>query len=590
MAGLVRRAAQPGSALRAAAEPRTRSSLHSIARVLRASAVVHGYNPSNADPTSVNLSTLAASAPAGASTMQAMWQTVSPVPYSSPMVSVLGLSGLQVVLGGFDNIYHHELKERLPWTGTAHQEQTIHAIRGGLYTVVFLALAGLHPQGAAAVGLAGVLVGEMGLTLWDFVTEDATRSHRGGLLPSERITHTLLTLNYGALLACWLPVMLNDWAAKPTGIAATWYGAPSAFCCVAAAGVAAWSVRDFTSTKRLARFASNEALAPLTLGIRKPRSRILVTGGTGFIGVPLVKALLREGHDVTVLTRDRAGAARRFEHASDGKISFVESLGALDPSAPLDAVVNLAGEPLAGRRWSKAQQERLFASRVDLTERLVQFLAEMPEDARPAVLVSGSAIGWYGAALPSDDVTEASPAAETSSLSHRLCASWEEAALGAESLGIRVALPRIGIVLGREGGALSQMLTPFEFGLGGPMGSGKQMMPWIHKDDLLRVLAECVNDEQLSGPVNAVAPNPVSNEVLTKTLGSVMRRPTFMRVPEFSLKLLFGADLAHELLLTGQRVVPTRLNEHGFQFSYPDLEPALREIVHGTNTANKKEE
>jgi len=551
----------------------------------------------------LHLSTAAASASASASGVETaaatakaamalpgaerLWELVATVPYSHPMTAVLGLAGAQVALGGFDNIYHHELKERLPWTGTASTEQRIHCIRGGLYAAVFVALSGLHPTGAAALGLAGVLVAEAGLTLWDFVTEDATRKHRGGLPPTERVTHTLLTLNYGALLACWLPVILGDWAARPTGLEWTYYGLPTVLGFTAAAGVGAWSVRDYYSLARLARFAHNAASQPLTLALRRPRSRVLVTGGTGMLGVPLVTALLREGHDVTVLVRDRATAALKLEDPTGGhgggggRLAFITSFDDLDPAAPIDAVVNLAGEPLAARRWSKEQQRRLFDSRVALTRRLVSHLAAMPADARPEVLVSGSAIGYYGAAMPGGDVHEDSPPAETESLSHRLCSQWEAAAGEAAPLGVRVVQIRTGVVLGRDGGALAQMLTPFEFGLGGPMGSGKQVMPWIHIDDILRVVAEAINNPALAGAVNGTAPQPATNEELTGALAAVMRRPNLLRVPAFALKLLFGGQFAHELLLTGQRVVPRRLTDAGFQFAYPTLEGALREVVKG---------
>mmetsp|Transcript_17528 Transcript_17528/g.61609 ORF Transcript_17528/g.61609 Transcript_17528/m.61609 type:complete len:247 (-) Transcript_17528:180-920(-) len=160
-------------------------------------------------------------------------------------------------------------------------------------------------------------------------------------------------------------------------------------------------------------------------------------------------------------------------------------------------------------------------------------------------------------------------------------AALDAAAGEAAPLGVRVVQIRTGVVLGRDGGALAQMLTPFEFGLGGPMGSGKQVMPWIHIDDILRVVAEAINNPALAGAVNGTAPQPATNEELTGALAAVMRRPNLLRVPAFALKLLFGGQFAHELLLTGQRVVPRRLTDAGFQFAYPTLEGALREVVKG---------
>ena len=558
-----------------------------------------------------------------------LWSLISNLPPSHAMVAPLCLAGVQVAMGAFDNIYHHEIKERLPWSTTALKEQHIHSLRGGMYVMVFFALAGVEPHGYLAYGLAGTLVVECGITLWDFVTEDRTRLHRGGLIPSERITHTLMTLNYGAILACWLPVLLFDWGAQSTGIVFVNYGLPSLLSAVAATCVGAWCVRDAYSVRRLARIVAAEAATPLVLGLHprastvsgsgqtqtqtqthiQTRLRILVTGGTGFLGLRLCSTLLREGHDVTLLTRDCVTAAIRLDAACRsstdsplrGRISFVEDISTLDPSSPLDIVINLAGEPLSASRWTSARQAKLFSSRVDLTHKLVAFLRSMPPSARPEVMVSASAIGYYGAGYAADkaastavggvgdaspvEVTESSLPAETASLSHRLCLEWEATARQAESLGIRVVLPRIGVVLGRQGGALAQMLTPFEFGLGGPLGHGRQWLPWIHIDDVLRAFALMVNDRSLSGPVNAVAPVPATSQQLADTLGQVLRRPSMIPVPALALKLLLGSQLAEELLLTGQYIVPKKLLEEcqagRFQYKYPTLDEALREAALG---------
>lgn len=436
-----------------------------------------------------------------------------------------------------------------------------------------------------------------------------------------------MTLNYGAILSCWLPVLLFDWAAQSTGIVFVNYGLPSLLSAVAATCVGAWCVRDAYSVRRLACIVAAEAATPLVLDLNprvsvaatttlghpqtnfQSRLRILVTGGTGFLGLRLCSTLVREGHDVTLLTRDCVTAAIRLDAACRsttdsplrGRVSFVEDISSLDPSSPLDIVINLAGEPLPARRWTSTQQATLFASRVDLTHKLVAFLRSMPPSARPEVLVSASAIGYYGAGYAADraaskvaeelgttspvELTESSLPVETASLSHRLCLEWEATARQAESLGIRVVLSRIGVVLGRQGGALAQMLTPFEFGLGGPLGHGRQWLPWIHIDDVLRSFALMVNDRSLSGPVNVVAPVPTTSQQLADTLGQVLTRPSMIPVPAFALKLLLGSQLAEELLLTGQYIVPKKLLEEcragRFQYKYPTLDGALREAALG---------
>jgi len=178
-------------------------------------------------------------------------------------------------------------------------------------------------------------------------------------------------------------------------------------------------------------------------------------------------------------------------------------------------------------------------------------------------------------------ITEDSKPAETESLTYKLCKDWEESALAAEKLGIRVVLLRTGLVLGREGGMMLNLLVPFEFGLGGKLGSGQQYMPWIHIDDMLGIVAHILNNDTIKGAVNATAPNPVTNAVFTTTLGAVMKRPTFMKLWPFQLRLIFGTQLADELLLTGQQVIPKKLTEEQYKFKYGELRNALGEIVRG---------
>ena len=425
------------------------------------------------------------------------WTAVSALPWEHPMSAVLALALAQVAMGGFDNVYHHELKERLPWSTTAHTEQSIHCVRGALYTLLFACFAGVTPTGAAAYGLAGVLAVEATLTMYDFVTEDKTRwRFAAGLPPSERVTHTLLTLNYGALLALWLPVMLgpSGWAALPTGVHFHSYGWLSAVNAAAGAGVGLWSVRDYFATKRLQRFAAQATASPPAVGLSLPNQNVLVTGGTGFVGSRLVACLLREGHSVTVLTRNRAAAARILCATGSDNVGLLTLVTSLDvfrtPSGIVlqgrfDVVFNLAGAPLADGRWSDERKRVLEQSRLGTTHAVVKHMAAYASgQQQQPVLVSASAVGYYGVVAPGEGtkepcafVSEDTAPVERETFSQRLCEGWEAEAMKAAPHGVRVVSPRLGVVLGRDGGALAQMLPPFEFCLGGPISSGKQVRP-----------------------------------------------------------------------------------------------------------------
>jgi uncharacterized protein (TIGR01777 family) len=492
------------------------------------------------------------------------------------MFPVLCLSGAQVAMGAFDNFYHHEFTERLPWTPTAAHEQHIHAIRGSVYVGVFACFAGVVPQGALAYGLAAALVGEVGVTCWDFVVEDATRLRYPA---TERVTHTLMAINYGAILGHWLPLVLGTWALQPTGLALQSYGAFTPLYAACAAGLGAWAVRDQLASRRLQRFAQQPL--PQLPELAGAPLRVLVSGGSGFIGLRLVRCLLHQGHAVTVVTRDRKGTMRRLELMSPrarggGDLTLVTAPSAC--AAPcFDVVVNLAGASLAEQRWTPAREAELFRSRLEMTSDLIEMMRRQPSP--PRVFVSGSAIGYYG--LSAEAVAgEETPPREVTSLSHRLCGQWEERALEAETeLGTRTVLLRSGLVLGRDGGALAQMLPAFELGLGGPLGGGSQVMPWIHIDDHLRAISWCVGNESVRGPVNLTSPFAVDNEGFSRALGHSLGRPALLRVPARLLRALLGRSLADELLLEGSVVRPKRLLDEGFIFNHPTLLGALRHIV-----------
>jgi uncharacterized protein (TIGR01777 family) len=291
----------------------------------------------------------------------------------------------------------------------------------------------------------------------------------------------------------------------------------------------------------------------------------LITGGGGFIGSALCRSLAADGHRITVLTRDIARAKRRVPEG-------VMLIDRLDFARDVDAIVNLAGENLAGGRWSAARKRAFLASRIGTTRRLLDWIER--QERVPAVLVSGSAVGWYG---PRGDEELDEDARIGTDFSAHLCRDWEAEARKAGVLGVRVCLLRTGIVLDRDGGALKQMLLPFRCGLGGPMGDGRQWMSWIARSDLVALIRWLVDNAAASGAWNATAPAPVTNKEFAATLARALHRPCVLRTPGFALKLLFG-EMA-DLLLTGQRVIPARASAAGFAFNHPQLATALDAIL-----------
>jgi uncharacterized protein (TIGR01777 family) len=304
--------------------------------------------------------------------------------------------------------------------------------------------------------------------------------------------------------------------------------------------------------------------------------RILITGATGFIGRALVPLLRRDGHTVEAWVRAEA----RARNLLGAEVDLVPASGG--PSAltaaveRADAVVNLAGEPLLGGRWTAARRTILDASRVNVTADLVRAITAASR--RPRVLVSGSAVGIYGDR--GEEILSETSSAGTDFLAD-LCLRWEGAARQAEALGVRVVLLRTGVVLGRAGGALASMLPPFELGLGGPIGSGKQYLPWIHVLDLVRIIAAALVDDRYRGPINGVAPEPATNRAFTRALAHTLHRPAILPVPPIALKAIFGQ--AATVLLASQRVEPVALQQLGFSFAFPALTGALTDILGGTD-------
>jgi uncharacterized protein (TIGR01777 family) len=303
--------------------------------------------------------------------------------------------------------------------------------------------------------------------------------------------------------------------------------------------------------------------------------RVFIAGATGFIGRALVPRLHREGHTVVAWVRSEQ-RARNVLGAEVETLSTSVDLPELARTlAECDAVVNLAGEPLMGGRWTDARRRLLESSRIDVTERIVHALATARR--RPAVLVSGSAVGYYGD-RGADTLDEMSPPGRDFLAS--LCQRWETAALEAEALGIRVVRLRTGVVLGRDGGALASMLPAFRIGAGGPVGSGKQYFPWIHLHDLVGIIAAALGDERYAGAINGVAPEQATSRDFARALGRALRRPAFLPLPALALRAIFGE--AAVVLLASQRVAPRALQALGYRFAFPLLDGALEDILGGT--------
>lgn len=298
--------------------------------------------------------------------------------------------------------------------------------------------------------------------------------------------------------------------------------------------------------------------------------KALVTGATGFVGPRLLRLLDKP----VVLTRNPERARQSVGHLAGRIVRWDPQAGPppAEAFADVDAVLHLAGESVAEGRWTAAQKARIRDSRVIGTRHLVAGIAAAAR--KPAVLVSASAVGYYGDRGDEELVESAAPADD---FLGRVCVEWEREALAAEASGVRVVTARTGIVLGAGGGALGKMLTPFRLGLGGPLGSGRQWMPWIHVADLARLYVHAAEQAAIRGPMNSVAPNPVRNSEFTRALGRQLHRPAFMPAPYIGLRILFG-EFA-QVLFASQRVIPRVALESGFEFQYPEIAAALREIL-----------
>ena len=297
--------------------------------------------------------------------------------------------------------------------------------------------------------------------------------------------------------------------------------------------------------------------------------RILITGASGLIGKALQRSYSEKGYEML-----RAG---RGEPKHENQIQWTVEDGFRKEDLPrlegLDGVVHLAGEGIAGLRWTEEKKKAIRGSRVDGTRNLVNALAGLKQ--KPKVFIAGSALGFYGDR--GDDVmTETSSPGDT--FLAEVCREWETESRRAEDLGIRTVLLRTGIVLSKDGGALATMMTPFKFGVGGTIGSGKQWMSWISLDDVVGIINFAIENDNLRGAINVVGPNPVTNEEFTKTFGDVLYRPTFLPLPEFAVNLVFG-EMGDALLIHSTRVEPKRLLDAGYEFKFKSLKSALENAV-----------
>jgi len=296
--------------------------------------------------------------------------------------------------------------------------------------------------------------------------------------------------------------------------------------------------------------------------------KILITGGTGFIGKKLCHFLLDKNHQLTVLSR----TPEKVSTLCGKSVQPVNKIVQLTSSDSFDAIINLAGEGIADARWSKNRKQQLLDSRINITKQLISYIEKA--DVKPKVLISASAIGYYGNRGSTLLTEESLPHEE---FSHHLCALWESAAFDAQKQGVRTCIIRTGLVIGDNGGFLKRMLLPFKLGLGGPMGNGNQWMSWIHRADLIAIIDKLLESDTLQGVFNASSPKPVTNNEFTKTLAQVLNRPAFIPIPAFVLKILLGEMSA--LLIGGQRVIPERLEKAGFEFTFKSLNHALSNVV-----------
>jgi len=296
--------------------------------------------------------------------------------------------------------------------------------------------------------------------------------------------------------------------------------------------------------------------------------KILITGGTGFIGRTLCHRLLDSGHELIVLSR----RPEQVTKLCGKSVTAISNLEDLSSEESINSIINLSGKGIADRLWTKKRKQKLLDSRINITKQLIAYVARAKH--KPSVMISGSAVGYYGNNGQSElDETTDNP----DDFAQQLCKQWEAAVESVKEHGVRLCIIRIGLVIGRNGGFVKRMLLPFKLGLGGRLGNGQQWMSWIHKEDLITIVEILLNASELEGNFNATAPQPVTNAEFSACLANNLHRPAIFPVPAIVLKLLLGE--MSELLLGGQKVLPERLIEQGFPFQYKSLDSALKAIL-----------
>lgn len=468
----------------------------------------------------------------------------------------LNLLILQALMGAFDTLYHHELKVGLARCVTARLELAIHALRAVLYAVVFIGIAWFEWRGAWVLVLIGIILIEVGLTLWDFIVEDRTR-----LLPnSERVTHTLLAINGGAAFAL-LATELPQWFAQATELYPVEYGWRAWFLTLAGIGVGLSGLRDGFAAWSVQRL---DLKLDLDLGRHR---RVLISGGTGFIGSALVHELLHKGHEITILTRDPHATAMQFA----GRVRAISNTDELSAEIHFDTVINLAGAPVVGLPWTARRRRSIETSRYLTTQQLLNFVQRAQD--RPAVWIQASAIGYYG--TRSDlTVDETSPAGE--GFAANLCSTWEQMSNELEVLGVRRVILRFGMVFGRSGGSLPMLLLSYRLWAGAVIGNGQQHLGWIHIEDLLRLIAYAIREQNVRGKINAVAPDVPTYAEFSRLTAHLLQRPVWFRIPGKFLRAILGE--MSTLFVDGPQIVPRRLQQLVFEYRFPDLRSALMDL------------